>query len=62
MVVWFTEETSHLSEDAWTRSPCYDSILMKGQVSVKPTSELLIADKMVVVAWESHARGIGEAI
>jgi hypothetical protein len=42
------EETSPLSEDAYTRSPCHDSILvMKGQVSVKPTSAFLIADKMV---------------
>jgi hypothetical protein len=42
-----SDENSHLSEDASTRSPCYDPILvMKGQVSVKPTSELLIADKM----------------
>lgn len=42
------DKTSHLSEDAYTRSPCYDPILVtKGQVSVKPISELLIADKMV---------------
>lgn len=42
------DETSPLSEDAYTRSHCYDSILvMKGQVLVKPTSEILLADKMV---------------
>ena len=47
------DENSHLSEDAWTRSPCYDPILvMKAQVSVKPTSELLIADKMVAAVRE----------
>jgi hypothetical protein len=42
------DETSPLSEDAYTSSPGHEPILlMKGQVSVKPTSEFLLADKMV---------------
>ena len=42
------DETSHLSEDTYTRSPCHDPVLvLKGHVLVQPPSELLIADKMV---------------